>query len=103
MNREQTLEAIKVMQHFADGGEVEYLCTGDGCGQWHDDEPPHWNWHSSKYRIKPKPLECWVVVDRDGDTSNFRTKAGAEEYAWDRNRRGLYVPYTVRHMREVTE
>ena len=25
MNREETAEAIKVMQHYADGGEVEYF------------------------------------------------------------------------------
>ena len=26
MTREETLEAIKVMQHYADGGEVEQPC-----------------------------------------------------------------------------
>ena len=61
MKREETKEAIKVMQHYADGGDVEYT---SGAG-WHPvtrTEGPSWNWKACQYRIKQEPRELWVVV-----------------------------------------
>lgn len=62
MNREQTLEAIKVMQHFADGGEVEFCNQG----MWCCAGSPTWELNRLKYRIKPKPLEFYVDVSEHG-------------------------------------
>ena len=51
MNIEQTKEAIKVMQAFVDGKEVEYLHSGtEG---WVTTTNPSWNWTNCFYRIKP--------------------------------------------------
>jgi hypothetical protein len=59
MNIEQTKEAIKVMQEFVDGKEVEYLHSGtEG---WVTTTNPSWNWTNCFYRIKPTPvLRPWT-------------------------------------------
>lgn len=46
-------DKIKVMQHFADGGEVEFTISGRGV--WGRATSPTWNWTANDYRIKPEP------------------------------------------------
>ena len=52
MTREETIEAIKVMQAFVDGAEIQrdYL----GVSRI-DVDDPGWNWFNYTYYIKPKP------------------------------------------------
>ena len=50
MTREQTIEAIRVMQAFVDGKEVEYKRPD---GIWTIINNPCWNWNTQDYRIKP--------------------------------------------------
>ena len=61
MTREETLECIKVMQHYADGGEVEHW----EAGEWTLASAPSWAWILTDYRIKPTTkkikLEAWLV------------------------------------------
>jgi hypothetical protein len=64
MTREETLEAIKVMQHYADGGEVEASKN-----EWIDsylNNDPDWDWIVNDYRIKKTTkkikLEAWIDV-----------------------------------------
>jgi len=52
-----TKEQIKIMQHFVDGGEVEYYDRLDS--RWLPVREPLWNWYGSTYRVKPEPRECW--------------------------------------------
>lgn len=47
------LEKIKVMQEFANGGEVEWSFKDDG--DWNDGDDPVWDWVLYDYRIKEKP------------------------------------------------
>ena len=59
MNIEQTIEAIRVMQAFVDGNEVEYQIRG---GHWVAAIPPNWNWLNTQYRIKPTAtLRPWTA------------------------------------------
>ena len=63
MTREETLEAIKVMQHYADGGEVEREYVR---GAWSTNFNPNWDWSSWRtFRIKKTTkkikLEAWLV------------------------------------------
>jgi len=64
MTREETLEAIKVMQHYADGGEVELYDSS--LEEWIDafDNDPSWIWTYNNYRIKKTTkkikLEAWL-------------------------------------------
>ena len=67
MNIEETKEAIKVMQAFVDGKEVEHRYNG----MWVKIYVPRWDWDNTEYRIKPTatlrpwtanevPLGAWI-------------------------------------------
>jgi hypothetical protein len=58
MNREQTIEAIRVMQAFVDGKEVQVLFAG----KWQTSHIPNWDWILQEYRIKPTTvLRPWTA------------------------------------------
>jgi hypothetical protein len=78
VNIEQTKEAIKVMQAFVDGKELEVREVDE----WRRTFIPLWQWHTNDYRIKPTPtlrpwnadevpLDCWL-----------RTHQGNNRYKW---------------------
>ena len=51
-------EKIKVMQHFEQGGEVEFKRRINKFeNNWQENEHPYWDWATFDYRIKPKPVE----------------------------------------------
>jgi hypothetical protein len=59
MNKEQTIEAIRVMQAFVDGKEIESLCNEV---IWERVVNPIWSWNTTWYRIKPTPvLRPWTA------------------------------------------
>ena len=55
---------IKVMEHFKNGGEVEYLVKEDDYSSWIKCVNPLWDWFDYNYRIKePKQkvtIEKWL-------------------------------------------
>lgn len=60
MTKEQTIEAIRVMQAFVDGKEVEWNYRG--IERWETIISPKWNWIDNEYRIKPTPvLRPWTA------------------------------------------
>ena len=67
-------EMIKVMQHFEDGGYVEfsedYFKTVLGEANKEDDGGLCWDWDSFKYRIKEQKqkvtIEKWLCRDNQG-------------------------------------
>jgi hypothetical protein len=80
MNKEQTIEAIRVMQAFVDGKEVQFRYVG--LEIWDTLISPKWNWSDCEYRIKPTtvlrpwtadevPLDCWL-----------RTRQGDNRHKW---------------------
>ncbi len=59
MNIEQTKEAIRVMQAYVDGKEVQCLARNK---EWITTDQPAWNFQSYIYRIKPTPnLRSWTA------------------------------------------
>lgn len=72
MNKQETAEAIKVMQAFVDGEEIqlcEPLSKLDSQVNWRDlTGEPGWVWHKFQYRIAPKPREFWITIEPPGET-----------------------------------
>lgn len=103
MTPEQTREAIRVMQHFADGKRIEFRWR-DGDGTWWCPmKAPMWDWDSAEYRIAREPLRTWVVVDLGGAPLgyNFLNPLTAQDFV---ARHGQKLgPYRVVEMVEVTK
>jgi hypothetical protein len=60
MTREETIEAIRVMQAYLDGKEVE--CWHHGLEGWDTTKNPSWNWRDCTFRIKPTAkLRPWTA------------------------------------------
>ena len=60
MTKEQTKEAIRVMQAFVDGYTIEAAEVHDI--KWGYTLSPVWNWNNFNYRIKPTPtLRPWTA------------------------------------------
>lgn len=87
MNIEQTKEAIRIMQAFVDGKEVEVqrLLAGS-C--WIPACAPCWDWLNGNYRIKPTaklrpwtadevPLGAWVRMKNMNNTRSMIVSASA--------------------------
>ena len=59
MTREQTIEAIRIMQAYVDGKEVQYEVPNK---EWITTDQPAWNFISYNYRIKPTAtLRPWTA------------------------------------------
>ena len=64
-----TKEKIEVMQHFDNGGEIEFRYRSIISANWIglEQQKPAWNWHDNDYRIKPKPVELlyewWYISE----------------------------------------
>ena len=62
---------IKVMQHYADGGEVEAGIKNSKL--WTDCNYPEWNWNSMDYRVKEQKqkvtIEKWLC--KSGENSFY--------------------------------
>ncbi len=61
MNKQETAEAIIVMQAFVDGAEIESTSARE---EWHPIIESVWNWDDCEYRIKPSPREFWINPER---------------------------------------
>jgi hypothetical protein len=96
MTKEQTIEAIKVMQAFVDGKELEGMYDDDG--KWASVTVPRWGWDDTQYRIKPTPtfrpwtadevpLGAWMRMKSDREyrflISNTESFSGREHWLED--------------------
>ena len=75
MNIEQTKEAIRVMQAYVDGKEVDVRRLLDG-SVWMPAGAPCWDWLNGNYRIKPTPvLRPWTADEVPlGAQARFKLK-----------------------------
>ncbi len=78
-------EMIKVMQHYADGGEVE--CSTKGKGLWNtlSNSTHYWNWQTMDYRIKEQKqkvtIEKWLFQNDKGTFITIET-SNIDEYVY---------------------
>ena len=80
-------EMIKVMQHYEDGGDIEFsddnFETVLGESKKEDEEDLCWNWDEFDYRIKePKQkvtIEKWLCRNYNGNFIVIET-TGIDEY-----------------------
>ena len=74
-------EKIKVMQHYADGGKVEYSEKKGGVNHWTTVTSPSWDWAYFEYRIKEQKqkitIEKWLMR---GDTGCCFVLEGDSSY-----------------------
>ncbi len=63
MTREETKTAIKIMQHYAEGGEIEYRHNDPLHSQWEVLYVPNWDWLDCEYRIKPDKKKRLIHVE----------------------------------------
>ena len=66
MNREETKQAISVMQAYVDGDEIEW--RSKDFPKWETVDTSHpsfpaWEWVTVEYRTKPKPREFWLRLE----------------------------------------
>lgn len=76
-------EMIEVLQHFVDGGMIEFRSTivdDDDYLIWQDAVVPTWNFDDFDYRIKPKPLELWGNASPDNYFVPHGDKKEAEDH-----------------------
>lgn len=92
-------EKIAVMQAALDGKEIDQSRKAYADGEWircYDPKTLNFNWEKYDYRIKPKPLECWVNT-YDGNIS--------QGYDTENDARAVKINHVQRtvKMREVIE
>ena len=73
-------EQIEVMQHFANGGEIE--TTSFDSIYWVEVKFPEWDWSNQDYRIKEQKktviIEQWLM--KAGDKKSFFIANGDKSY-----------------------
>jgi hypothetical protein len=71
-----TQEQIKVMQHFANGGVVEYVIAG--YNGWLPTTQPSWDWIHCDYRVgQPKKKQVKMLCWKIGSTLAWYEEEGA--------------------------
>ena len=62
-------EMIEVMEHYENGGEVEFITKGYIGTRWETVTLPSWDWSYFEYRIKEQKqkvtIEKWLIEERD--------------------------------------
>jgi hypothetical protein len=67
-----TSEIIEVMNHFQDGGKVQYHKVGsDGMTHWVDCPGPDWNWGLTDYRKRPRDPRVFYTNDYGTETDQM--------------------------------
>ena len=73
MTRDEAKQLLPIIQAFAEGKAIEF--RSDASGKWFTTTAPEFNSvNLNRYRIKPEPLECWVVIYADGSMNAYKTE-----------------------------
>ena len=94
-------EMIKVMQHYEDGGDIEFsddnFETVLGESKKEDEEDLCWNWDEFDYRIKEQKqkvtIEKWLI--KDVNSGEYFIKEGEPKHLLYANKLKLIESYEV--------
>ena len=77
--KQTTEEMIAIMEHYADGGIVEYSLDNE---EWYSDEEPEWDWLGCFYRRKEEKEDHFnrEIVKKRGEVMLHYGKGGDVEY-----------------------
>jgi len=78
MNRERAEELLPIIEAYANGEEIEFKNRKTD-GRWIVAAYPDF-YDDTEYRIKPKPLECWVALTDNKILCAYRTEHDAFNY-----------------------
>lgn len=86
---------LPVMEAFAKGEEIQHSTPSQHVTRWADCTAPMWL-PAHTYRIKPKPIEKWAVLNSKGYVQGiYGSRSLAEQIA--------KYDFRVVHLREVME
>lgn len=107
MTRDEAKKLLPVIQAFAEGKDVQFYGRVDGQTAlgpiWHDTDDPSFD-ECTQWRIKPEPLECWVMKNSDGLLIDVYDKEDDAKRDLDSTRHICsFDRHTIHHMREVIE
>ena len=75
---------IKVMQHYENGGKVEYSEKKGGGNHWTTVTSPSWDWAYFEYRIKEQKqkvtIEKWLIKDVNSSEHRIIESSNVDEY-----------------------
>ena len=75
-------ERIAIMEHFKNGGQVEYYCYR--LEKWQVTTRPDWDWNSIKYRIKEQKktvtIEKWLIGKYDNPNYLWAVEGTKEHF-----------------------
>ena len=105
--RDEARLRAEVMLAYGRGEELQCSPRLDG-GKWADVPPwgwPRWDWDHNDYRVKPKPLEERLVLNKNGVGWAHYTCVDAAQRGMNAAMQGSPTmgPFRIVHMREVTE
>lgn len=79
MNKENAKDYLPLVQALAEGKTIQVKTDSGG---WTDScNEVGFVFPASEYRVKPAPIERWLVVCKDGSETIFYTEESAKEYA----------------------
>ena len=98
MNRERAKELLPIIQAYVEGKDIQFR-SNEYEGSWidmptEDELTRTFPAEDYQYRIKPEPMEVWLVFHNDTFIAKFNNKVAAHEYMPNGN---------IKHFREVTE
>jgi len=93
MTPNELREAAKVLIAAADGKKIEYTGIHGTRTEWWHHNGSNFYFDTYDYRVKPGPLECWIVLSPKGQIKAHPTINSAENW--------LNFGDKIIHMREV--
>ena len=103
MNRRHAKEFLPIIKAYAEGREIQYKLMHESEDKWEDIEAPIWS-PNCQYRIKPEPVEKWLIIGKDEFVAGICGSLKAAQIELDYlDQVERSAPHRIAHVREVEE